>query len=77
MVHGIQAPKLYDAGDKWNSYQSRHSSDWHCGLLEVMSDFGASPRGKLDEICALLGFPEKFGVDGSKVSSMFDAGKIQ
>jgi hypothetical protein len=42
-----------------------------------MSDFGASPRGKLDEICALLGFPEKFGVDGSKVSSMFDAGKIQ
>jgi predicted PolB exonuclease-like 3'-5' exonuclease len=77
MVHGIQAPWLYNAGDKWNSYQSRYSSDWHCDLLEVLSDFGASSRGKLNEICSVLGFPGKFGIDGSKISSMFDAGKIQ
>ncbi|MBT4934296.1 MAG: 3'-5' exonuclease [Rhodospirillaceae bacterium] len=77
MVHGIQAPWLYDAGDKWNSYQSRYSADWHCDLLEVLSDFGASSRGKLNEICAVLGFPGKFGVDGSKVATMFDAGKVQ
>jgi len=76
MVHGIQAPWLYDAGDKWNSYQSRYSADWHCDLLEVLSDFGASSRGKLNEVCAVLGFPGKFGVDGSKVASMFDEGRI-
>jgi 3'-5' exonuclease len=77
MVHGIQAPWLYDAGDKWNSYQSRYSADWHCDLLEVLSDFGASSRGKLNEVCSVLGFPGKFGVDGSKVATMFDAGKVQ
>ena len=77
MAHGISAPWLYSAGDKWNSYQSRYSADWHCDLLEVLSDFGASSRGKLNEICAVLGFPGKFGVDGSKVATMFDAGKVQ
>ncbi len=76
MAHGIQAPWLYGAGDKWNSYQSRYSADWHCDLLEVLSDYGASARGKLDEVCSVLGFPGKFGVDGSKVASMFDEGRI-
>ncbi|MBL6932163.1 MAG: 3'-5' exonuclease [Rhodospirillales bacterium] len=76
MAHGIQAPWLYGAGDKWNSYQSRYSADWHCDLLEVLSDFGASARGKLNEVCSVLGFPGKFGVDGSKVSSMYDEGRI-
>ena len=77
MVHGIQAPWLYDAGDKWNSYQSRYSADWHCDLLEVLSDFGASARGKLNEVCSVLGFPGKFGVDGSKVADMIDGGDVQ
>ncbi len=76
MTHGIQAPWLYDAGDKWNSYQSRYSTDWHCDLLEVLSDFGASARGKLNEVCSVLGFPGKFGVDGAKVASMFDDGRV-
>ncbi len=76
MAHGIQAPWLYDGGDKWNSYQSRYSADWHCDLLEVLSDFGASARGKLNEVCSVLGFPGKFGVDGSKVASMFDEGRV-
>ncbi len=76
MVHGIQAPWLYEGGDKWNSYQSRYSADWHCDLMEVLSDFGASSRGKLNEVCSVLGFPGKFGVDGSDVAAMFDEGRI-
>jgi 3'-5' exonuclease len=76
MAHGIQAPWLYGAGDKWNSYQSRYSSDWHCDLLEVLSDFGASARGKLNEVCSVMGFPGKFGVDGSKVATMYDEGRV-
>ena len=76
MVHGIQAPWLYEGGDKWNSYQSRYSADWHCDLLEVLSDFGASSRGKLNEVCSVLGFPGKFGVDGSDVAAMYDEGRI-
>lgn len=77
MNYGIAAPWLYSAGDKWNNYHSRYSIDWHCDLLEVLRDYGASPAIKLAEICAVMGFPGKFGTDGSKVTGMVEDGKIQ
>ncbi len=76
MVHGVSARFLYSDGDKWNSYTSRYSDDWHCDLMEVLSDYGASARVKLNEVCSVLGFPGKFGVDGSKVSEMVDNGQV-
>ncbi|MDH5750527.1 MAG: 3'-5' exonuclease, partial [Rhodospirillales bacterium] len=54
-----------------------YSPDWHCDLIEVLSDFGASARCKLNEICSVLGFPGKFGIDGAQVAPMFDAGRIK
>jgi predicted PolB exonuclease-like 3'-5' exonuclease len=77
MVHGIQAGWLFNRGDKWNNYQQRYSLDWHCDLLEALSDFGASARIKLNEACAAMGFPGKFGVDGAKVADLYDQGKLQ
>ncbi len=77
MKHGISAPWLYQAGDKWNSYNSRYSADWHCDLLEVLSEYGGSAKVKLNEVCSVMGFPGKFGVDGSQVSTLYDDGKIQ
>lgn len=76
MVHGISAPWLHKSGDKWNSYGYRYATDWHCDLLDVLSDFGASARVKLNEVCAAFGFAGKFGVDGSMVATMIDEGKI-
>lgn len=77
MKHGVAARYLYAAGDKWNSYTSRYAADWHCDLLEVLSDFGASARVRLDEVCAVMGFPGKFGVEGGQVAELFDAGAIK
>ncbi len=77
MVHGISAPWLHKSGDKWNSYGYRYATDWHCDLLDVLSDFGASARVKLNEVCAAFGFAGKFGVDGSMVAGMIDDGKIE
>jgi predicted PolB exonuclease-like 3'-5' exonuclease len=77
MVHGISARFLYSDGDKWNSYTSRYSQDWHCDLLEVLSDYGGSARIKLNEVCSVMGFPGKFGVDGSKVTEMIENGQAQ
>jgi predicted PolB exonuclease-like 3'-5' exonuclease len=77
MKYGVSATALYKTGDKWNNYNSRYSADWHCDLLETLSDYGASTRGKLNEVCSILGFPGKFGVDGSKVTIMYDEGKIK
>ncbi len=77
MVHGISSSWLHQAGDKWNSYSSRYSADWHCDLIEQLSDYGASARVKLNEVCSVFGLPGKFGVDGSKVAEMIDQGRIQ
>ncbi|QKX03273.1 3'-5' exonuclease [Wolbachia endosymbiont of Litomosoides sigmodontis] len=77
MVHGIQAEYFHKAGDKWNSYNQRYSSDWHCDLLESLSDFGASARVKMNEVCAAFNLPGKIGVDGSQVVDLYDSGKIQ
>ena len=71
MVHGLSAPTLtsYD-------YSYRYNMDWHCDLIEALSDYGASTRPKLDEVCSVFGLPGKLGVDGSMVARMYAEGKI-
>lgn len=77
MKYGISAPWLYKFGDKWNNYTQRYSLDWHCDLLEAFSDFGASTKIKMNEVCAILDLPGKSGIDGSQVMDYYDLGKIE
>jgi 3'-5' exonuclease len=76
MLHGVDAKWLHKSGDKWNSYNSKYSLDWHCDLIDAYSDFGSSARVKMDELCALFGFPGKLDVDGSQVDEMFRAKRL-
>ncbi len=79
MKHSIVAPKFFDDSDKWetrtHNYNSRYSK-WNVDLLDELSSFGASARIKLSEVCALLKFPGKIGVDGSKVFDMYKNNEI-
>lgn len=77
MRHGIDAAWMYKDGDKWNNYQSRYSADWHCDLLDVLSDYGASARVKMNEVCGLLSLPGKLEIDGSKVGEMYKNGQLK
>lgn len=77
MKYGISSPAFYNSGDKWSNYNQRYAQDWHCDLIDVLSDYGASARIKLNEVCSILGFPGKFGVDGGKVTEMFDNNEIK
>lgn len=77
MKHEISAEWLHKSGDKWSNYGQRFSFDWHCDLAEAFSDFGASARVKMNELCAAFGLPGKLGVDGSQVMSMFDDGRLK
>lgn len=76
MKHEISAPWLYKTGDKWNNYNQRYSLDWHCDLAEAFSDFGASSRTKMNEVCACANLPGKTGIDGSMVTDFYDQGEI-
>ena len=77
MKHNIEASWLYKTGEKWNNFNQRYSLDWHCDLAEAFSDFGASSKVKMNELCAVFNLPGKLGIDGSQVLTMHDEGKIQ
>lgn len=77
MKHEVEAGWLYKLGDKWNNYSQRYSLDWHCDLADAFSDFGASARVKMNELCACLGLPGKLGVDGSMVMDFFYSGRLK
>lgn len=74
--YGIAAPWLYKMGDKWNNYNQKYSLDWHCDLIDAFSDFGASARVKMNELCAVFNLPGKLGIDGSMVTEYYDAKKL-
>lgn len=76
MLYGVQAKWLYKTGDKWNNYNAKYSLDWHCDLLEALSDFGTSTRIRMHEVCAMFGLPGKMEVDGSMVEQLYYAGEI-
>lgn len=77
MKHEVEATWLYKSGDKWNNYNQRYSLDWHCDLAEAFSDFGASAKVKMNELCAAFNLPGKIGIDGSKVMEYFDQNRLQ
>jgi predicted PolB exonuclease-like 3'-5' exonuclease len=72
MVHQLQAPLLYHP-----DYSYRYNTDSHCDLMEVLSDFGASARLRLADICSAFGIPSKIGMDGSEVLRHYQAGDIE
>ena len=73
----ISAAFLYKMGDKWNNYNQKYSLDWHCDLIDAFSDFGASARVKMNELCAVFNLPGKIGVDGSMVTELYDGKRLQ
>ena len=77
MKYNIEAGWFYKLGDKWNSYNQRYSLDWHCDLADAFSDFGASARVKMNELCAAFNLPGKIDIDGSQVTNLFDNNKLQ
>ena len=76
MKYGISCKGLY-SGDRWNNYQYRYNTSMHHDLIDVLSDFGASAQIKLNEACAVMGFPGKFGIDGSEINQYYDKNDYQ
>jgi len=77
MVHGLSCPRWFTQGDKWHNYDTRYSPEYHCDLLEVLSDFGASARCSMDEVAAAFNVPGKLETAGDNVRDMFETGQIE
>lgn len=81
LLHGIQAPRYWETGDddssfRYNNYISRFH--WrHTDLMDVLANYQPRAGAKLDQIATMLGFPGKFGMDGSLVWEKFQEGAIE
>lgn len=76
MMHGICVSAWDRSGDKWSGYRHRYSPDWHCDLMDQISDYGASPRSSLQDVSIAWGFPGKIGGSGGSVKAMVERGEI-
>jgi predicted PolB exonuclease-like 3'-5' exonuclease len=71
MKYGIDCSRLMS-----KEYSYRYGVDYNIDLLEVFSDFGASARIKMSEICSILRIPCKLGMDGSDVFAKYQEGRV-
>ena len=81
LLHGVQAPRYWETGDddssfRYNNYISRFH--WrHTDLMDVLANYQPRAGAKLDQIATMLGYPGKFGMDGSLVWEKFQEGAIE
>ena len=54
----------------------RFAPDWHCDLMEQLSDYRACASMSLDDIALAIGLPGKIGGHGSEVEAMLQRGEI-
>lgn len=73
LVHGLAAQQWHMTDPRFG-YDYRYESNWHCDLMDVLSDFGASPRLGLDEAAQALGFPGKWNGAGELVAAQAASG---
>ena len=80
LIHGLQARRYWEMGDddrefKWNNYLSRYHTR-HLDLMDLLALYQPRANVPLDELAKLMGFPGKFGMDGSQVWGAFQKGEI-
>src|SRR3954470_10845325 len=76
MIYGITAATWYLQGSRWDNYAQRFAPDWHCDLMEQMSDYRSCANMALSDMAHALGLPGKIGGHGSEVEGMVKRGEI-
>ena len=80
MLHGVRAPRYWDQGEddrefRYNNYIGRYHAR-HLDLMDVLAMYQPRAGAPLDEVARLLGFPGKFGLEGSQVWPAWQTGGI-
>ena len=76
MIHGLSAERWYMGGSKWEGYTQRYAPDWHCDLMEQLSDYRSCSNMSQDDLALAIGLPGKIGGHGSEVEGMVERGEI-
>lgn len=73
LIHGLTAYNWHRTDPRFG-YDYRFQTNWHCDLMDVLCDYGASPRLGLDEAAQALGLPGKWNGHGEEVTDMAAVG---
>lgn len=73
LIYGLVAVDWHRTDPRFG-YDYRYASNWHCDLMDVLSDFGASPRLGLDEAALAIGLPGKWNGHGQNVAAQAASG---
>jgi len=74
LVYGLQAHAWHRTDPRYG-YDYRYESRWHCDLMDVLCDNGASARLGLHEAAVAIGLPGKMeAASGSEVGAMLETG---
>ena len=77
MMYGISAGPWFTRGSRWENYTQRYAPDWHCDLMEQLSDYRSCGSMSLSDIAQAVGLPGKIGGHGSEVESMMKGGRVE
>jgi predicted PolB exonuclease-like 3'-5' exonuclease len=76
LIYGLTAFNWYRTDPRYG-YDYRYNPNWHCDLMDVLCDNGASARLGLDETAVAIGLPGKREGHGSAVAEMLETGQIE
>jgi 3'-5' exonuclease len=76
-IKGVPTPRWFKAGNRYESYGHRYSEQWHCDLMDQLSDYGACAKTGMDLMAKATGLPGKINGSGAEVEEMFQAGEIE
>lgn len=76
MIHGLSAERWYKGGGRYDGYTGRYSPDWHCDLMEQLSDYNSCKAMSMDDLALAIGLPGKIGGHGSEVEGMVERGEL-
>lgn len=76
LVYGLNTP-VWHRTDPRFGYDYRYNPAWHCDLMDVLCDQGASPRLGMEEAARALGLPGKIESHGSEVGELAGAGDYE
>jgi predicted PolB exonuclease-like 3'-5' exonuclease len=76
-VSAVPTSGWFQAGTRYESYSYRYSANWHCDLMDQLSDYGACLKTDMDRLAKAMGLPGKMNGSGAEIESMFEAGQIE
>jgi len=75
--YSLGSAAYFNNRDRFNNYRYRYAPEFHFDIVEFLTNYGAAQRPSLDAVAKLLGLPGKTGMEGARVETEFEHGRLK